>query len=185
MRIAVYTGSFNPLHKGHLAIMEKLSEDPSVGWTYLVVSPKNPLKDGISADTCRERYRAAVRAVQKYPKLKVWVDDIELGMEPPQYTVRTLDALKAREPGNDFVLTIGADNLADIRRWRDYSRILTEYGVMVYPREGFDLKAVMSDLKAENPDYRIQILDATKVNMSSTAIREALARGEDPGEWLM
>ena len=132
MRIAVYSGSFNPLHKGHLAIMEKLSEDPSVGWTYLVVSPKNPLKDGISADTGRERYRAAIRAVQKYPQLKVWVDDIELGMEPPQYTVRTLNALKAREPGNDFVLTIGADNLADIRRWRDYSRILTQYGVMVY-----------------------------------------------------
>ena len=185
MLIAVYSGSFNPLHKGHLAIMEKLSEDPSVGWTYLVVSPKNPLKEGISADSGRERYRAAIRAVQKYPSLKVWVDDIELGMEPPHYTIRTLDALREREPSNEYVLVIGADNLADIRRWKDYGRILSEYGVIVYPREGYDLSKAMDDLLAENSSYRIRILDAPMVNISSTAIREALSRGEDASDWLM
>lgn len=185
MRIAVYSGSFNPLHIGHLAILRSLSADPQTGWIYLVVSPKNPLKEGISADSGRERYRAALRAVQRHPELRVWVDDIELGMEPPHYTIRTLDALKAREKENSYQLVIGADNLADIRRWRDYARILTEYGVCVYPRKGFDIRQLKEDLLRENPAYRIDLIQAPQVDISSTDIREGLARGEDMSAWLM
>lgn len=183
MRIAVYSGSFNPLHVGHLAIL-RLLQDRYDG-TYLVVSPKNPLKDSISADSGRERWLAAVEAVGRYPDLRVRVDDIELGMEPPHYTVRTLDALRRREPENDFTLAVGADNLAGFRDWRDYGRILREYGVAVYPRTGFDLPALAADLLAENPSYRIELMDAPPVDISSTAIREGIAASRDMSEWLM
>ena len=183
MRIAVYSGSFNPLHVGHLAIL-RLLQDRYDG-TYLVVSPKNPLKDSISADSGRERWLAAVEAVSRYPDLRVRVDDIELGMEPPHYTVRTLDALRRREPENDFTLAVGADNLAGFRDWREYGRILREYGVAVYPRTGFDTAAIAEDLLAEDPSYLIEILDAPVVDISSTAIREGIAAGRDMSEWLM
>lgn len=82
MRIAVYSGSFNPLHIGHQAIMEYLTREKKFDWVYLVVSPKNPLKDSISADSGRDRYNAAVEAVKRHPDLHVWVDDIELNMAP-------------------------------------------------------------------------------------------------------
>lgn len=183
MRIAVYSGSFNPLHIGHLAIMQHLRD--RFDWTYLVVSPKNPLKDSISADTGTDRYRAAVQAVCRHPELKVWVEDIELGMEPPHYTIRTLDALKAREPEHDYTLVIGADNLADIHRWRDYDRIMTEYGLAVYPRTGFDLDILIRDLRAENPAWKIDVLDAPKVDISSTQIRDGLAEGRDMSQYMM
>ena len=183
MHVAVYSGSFNPLHIGHLAIMEHLRE--RFDWTYLVVSPKNPLKDSISADTGTDRYRAAVAAVCRHPELKVWVEDIELGMEPPHYTIRTLDALRAREPEHDFTLVVGADNLADIRRWRDYDRIMTEYGLVVYPRTGFDLEAIIQDLHAENPAWKVEVLDAPTVDISSTQIRDGLAEGRDMSAYLM
>lgn len=183
MRIAVYSGSFNPLHIGHLAIMQHLRD--RFDWTYLVVSPKNPLKDSISADTATDRYRAAVQAVCRHPELKVWVEDIELGMEPPHYTIRTLDALKAREPEHDYTLVIGADNLADIHRWRDYDRIMTEYGLSVYPRTGFDLDTLIRDLRAENPAWKIDVLDAPKVDISSTQIRDGLAEGRDMSQYMM
>ena len=185
MRIAVYSGSFNPLHIGHLAILRKLSLDAPVDWTYLVVSPKNPLKDGISADTGRDRYRAALKAVARHEELKVWVDDVELSMPEPHYTIRTLDVLKRREPDNDYTLVVGADNLSDIRRWKDYRRILTEYGVMVYPRAGYDLPSVKAGLMEEDPCYRIDILQAPMVDVSSTQIREKLSRGEDATDLLM
>ena len=153
--------------------------------TYMVVSPKNPLKEGISADSGSQRYREALKAVGRHQGLRTWVDDIELGMAPPQYTIRTLDAMKEREPGNDYVLVIGADNLADIRRWRQYARILSEYGAIVYPREGFDLGSIKEDLLSEDPSYKIELINAPMVNISSTAIREGLERGEDMSEWLM
>lgn len=199
--IAVYSGSFNPLHIGHLAIIRHMIEVAGFDMVYLIVSPKNPLKDGISSDSGRERYMAAVEAVErrflrsglsasgrndnKESEAKVKVDDIELNMPEPHYTIRTLDALKEREPDNRFTLVMGADNLADIRRWRDYTRILKEFGVAVFPREGHDLTEIKQDLLKEDPAYMIQILDAEMVDISSTQIRNAISEGEDISKYLM
>ena len=80
---------------------------------------------------------------------------------------------------------MGADNLADIRRWRDYRRILKEYGVAVYPRKGFDLTTIKEDLLTEDPAYRITIMNAEMVDISSTIIRNAIAAGQDMSPWLM
>ena len=184
-RIAVYSGSFNPLHIGHLAIMRHMTQKEGFDCVYLIVSPKNPLKEGISSSSGPERYAAALEAAERHPDLKVHVDYIELNMPEPHYTIRTLEALREREPENTFTLIIGADNLADIRRWRDYSRILTEFGVAVFPRTGFDLKAIKSDLLTEDSAYKILITEAEMVDMSSTTIRNALAEGKDVSSWLM
>ena len=186
MRIAVYGGSFNPLHTGHLAIMKYLVGEGGFDCVYLIVSPKNPLKDGISSASGQARYEAATEAVKRhFHNGEVKVDGIELTMPEPHYTIRTLDALREREPDNEFTMVMGADNLADIRRWRDYRRILTEYGATVYPRSGHDLDIIREGLMKEDPSYRIDILDAETVDISSTAIRDAIAAGQDPSAWLM
>ena len=212
MRIAVYPGSFNPLHIGHKAIMEYLTKEEEYDWVYLVVSPKNPIKTTIKAETAGDRYEAAIAAVKRHPDLHVWVDDIELKMDPPQYTIKTLDALRQREPENDFTLVVGADNLENIHRWRDFQRILADYGVAVYPRKGYDLAEIKSKLIEEcrhlpapyvldsneyaeegrrsleetlRDTYNIEILDAPIVDISSTEIREGIAAGRDMSEWMM
>jgi nicotinate-nucleotide adenylyltransferase len=190
MNIAVYSGSFNPLHIGHLAIMKYLIGEGGFDNVYLIVSPKNPLKEGIDSASGQARYNAAVEAVNRHFNSascspKVHVDDIELNMPAPHYTIRTLDALREREPDNSFTLVMGADNLADIRRWRDYRRILKEYGVAVYPRKGFDLTTIKEDLLAEGQDYRIAIMKAEMVDISSTIIRNAIDAGLDMSQWLM
>ena len=185
MRIAVYSGSFNPLHVGHLAIMRTLSAWEGADWTYLVVSPQNPLKDPEAARTARDRYRAALAALRRHPELRVWLDDIELRMPPPSYTIHTLDTLHRQEPGSEFTLVIGGDNLAAIRRWKDYGRILREYGVAVYPRTGFDSVALRAELLEEDPSYRVTLLECPLVDISSTQIREATGRGEDMSKYLM
>lgn len=211
MRIAVYSGSFNPLHIGHKAIMEYLTSEKKFDWVYLIVSPKNPLKSNISADSGEARFNAAVDALGRHPELNVKVDDIELKMPPPHYTIKTLDALKRREPENEFTLIIGADNLSSIHRWRDFPRILAEYGVAVYPRTGFDIVRLRHELMEEcksfpslyvldeaesgadrltledtdNHFYDIEILDAPLVDISSTEIRDGIMQGHDMSEYLM
>lgn len=211
MRIAVYSGSFNPLHIGHKAIMEYLTSEKKFDWVYLIVSPKNPLKNNISADSGEARFNAAVEALGRHPELNVKVDDIELKMPPPHYTIKTLDALKRREPDNEFTLIIGADNLSSIHRWRDFPRILAEYGVAVYPRTGFDIVSLRRELMeeckrfpslyvldadesesdrltledADNHFYDIEILDAPLVDISSTEIRDGIMQGHDMSEYLM
>ena len=201
MNIAVYSGSFNPLHIGHLAIMKHLTQEAGFDMVYLIVSPKNPLKDSISSLSARDRYNAAVDAVNRhftplsevadnpttpaFPSTKVLVDDIELNMPEPHYSIRTLRALREREPGNTFTLIMGADNLACIRNWKDYQNILTDFGVAVFPREGTDLKKTKQDLLHENPAYNIQLLNAPLVTVSSSEIREALSQGRDVSHLLM
>ena len=169
-------------------------------------------KEGIQAESALDRYKAAVEAGRRHPELRVRVDDIELRMPPPQYTIKTLDALKQREPDNDFTLVMGADNLENIHNWRDFRRILSDYGVVVYPRKGFDLEAIRTDLLEECkscpspyvldasesvPDgfhgleetlarsFRIEIISAPMVDISSTMIREGIAAGKDMSRWLM
>ena len=191
MKVAVYSGSFNPLHIGHLAIMKYMVEEAAFDMVYLIVSPKNPLKDGISSDSGMNRYNAAVEAVNRHfedtegQTGKVLVDDIELTMPEPHYTIRTLDALREREPGNSFTFIMGADNLADIRRWKDYGRILRDYGAAVYPREGIDLDAVKADLLKEDAEFKITIINAPMVDISSSEIREGVAAGKDMSSFLM
>ena len=193
-KTAIYSGSFNPLHIGHLAIIKYMIEEAGFDMVYLIVSPKNPLKDGISSATGTDRYKAAIEAVRRHfptdsyaaeQEGHVKVDDIELNMPEPHYTIRTLDALKKREPENEFTFVMGADNLSGIRRWRDYTRILKEFGVAVYPRKGFDLDKTKQDLLNEDPAYKIQILNAEMVDISSTEIRNILATGGDASELLM
>ena len=122
------------------------------------------------------------------------------------------DALKQREPDNDFTLVIGADNLQSIRRWRDFPRILSEYGVTVYPRKGYDVDSIKRQLIEECKDfpapyvldseeivpdgmrsleetlirsYNIEVIDAPIVDISSTEIRDGLLAGKDMSEFLM
>lgn len=184
MKIAVYSGSFNPLHIGHLAILRRLTECGDFDGIYLVVSPKNPLKD-IDESNSTQRLEAAKAAVARHPELKVQVDDIEFTLPSPQYSIRTLDELKKREPDNDFSLVVGGDQIADFRRWKDYRRILSDYGVAVFPREGFDTAKIREDFLQENPLYKITLIDMPLVNISSTELRQATANGEDISKYLM
>jgi nicotinate-nucleotide adenylyltransferase len=186
MRIAVYPGSFDPLHTGHQAIMEYLTQCSGYDWVYLVISPQNPFKDPSKALSAERRYRDAIAAARRHPELHVWVDNIELSMDPPHYTIRTLDALRVREPENEFTLVVGADNLAGITRWKDAERILKEYGVAVYPRLGYDVARIQEGVYQEmGPDCKIRFIDAPIVDISSTRIRDGIAAGLDMSGWMM
>ena len=164
MKIAVYSGSFNPLHIGHQAIMEYLTKDVGFDWVYLIVSPQSPFKGAENVMTGRERYEAAVEAVKRHPEIHVWVDDIELGMEPPHYTI---------------------SNLESFPRWRDYGRILREYGVVVFPRKGYHRGHLKARLMRECPEYKIENLKAPRIDISSTEIRDGIAAGKDMSKFLM
>ena len=185
MNVAVYSGSFNPLHKGHLAIIRFLTEKAGFDIVYLVVTPQNPFKLKHSLPAGQDRFDAAVAAISRYPDLKVKLLDIELKMTPPQYTIRTLDALRAQEPENDFTLVIGADNLAGFAGWRFHERILLEYGVVVFPRKGYHRGHARARLLRENPAYRICLLKAPLGTISSTEIRHGLAEGRDMSGWMI
>lgn len=183
--IAVYSGSFNPLHIGHKAIVDNLSK--KFDWVYLVVTPQNPLKDTIKVPI-EERLEAVNNALFCNGYWNVVPSDVETTLLPPYYTINTLRKLKENEPKNNFTLAIGADCLADIKEWNSYQKILEDFGVIVFPRGEKDaeyLHNLKNSLLKENPNYKIEIETAETPNISSTELRNAIKNGEDISNLLM
>ena len=183
--IAVYSGSFNPLHIGHKTVIDTLSK--KFDWVYLIVTPQNPLKDKIIKSS-EERIKDAENALRRNEYFNVIANEIESEMMPPYYTVNTLRELKKKNPLNNYTLAIGADNLTNIKEWFMYQEILLDFGVVVFPRGTEDIEYLENlkyNLLKENPKYKITIEHIITPNISSTEIRNALEKGDDVHHLLM
>lgn len=186
MLVAVYGGSFNPLHYGHIGIAAWVAEHTEVDEVWLMVTPNNPLKnEAILADE-QQRLQAAqqqiapLQAEQCNNKAKqhnnigiarVRVSDFEFSLPRPSYTANTLRELQKAYPEHSFALLIGQDNWDVRHRWREWEYIQTTFPVYVYPRGKEGMKEIKREL--ENIPADIHLLeDAPLFDISSTQIRE-------------
>lgn len=147
----------------------------------LVVSPESPFKQGLST-SAEERLDNARDAIRR-SGLPIEVSDIEFHLEPPYYTINTLRAIRKNEPEREHILVMGADNLNTLSRWHEWKALATEFEIWVYPREGFDSVKLLAETLKLLKNARIKLIDAPLVDISSTQIREAEARGEDMSKW--
>lgn len=170
MRTALFFGSFNPVHIGHLAIANHIAEFGGVDEVWFVVSPQNPHKEKSSLLPERDRYDMVYRAVGDYPKFRV--SDIEFRLPQPSYTIHTLTHLHEKFPGREFLLILGSDNLVHFHKWKNADQILARHPLVVYPRPG-----TPEEVYARFPD--LVRVDAPQIDISSTFIREAIRNGKD------
>lgn len=167
MKIAIYSGSFNPIHNGHIGLAEFLLESTDIERMWLVPSPQNPLKKQSDLLPDDLRLKMAKLAVEDHPNMEV--SDVEFHLPKPNYTINTLDNLHKKYPNDEFSLVIGADNMAVFDQWKDYQKILDNYSVMVYPRAGYSF--------ADCRFPEMKLVDAPFFPFSSTAIRLKLSYG--------
>ena len=184
-RIAVYLGTFNPLHIGHKTIIDIISN--KFDWIYLIITPQFPLNDETTPSS-KERSDNAYDTVIKCGYYNVTVYDIENDMLPPYHTVTTLKKMKHNNNNANFTLVIGADDFTHIEKLKDYQTILSEFGVIVFPRGEEDveyLELKKKELLLENPEYKITIEHIMTPNISSTEIRNAIKNGNNVEHLLM
>ncbi|MDR1199389.1 MAG: nicotinate-nucleotide adenylyltransferase [Prevotellaceae bacterium] len=175
-RIGLFFGSFNPIHIGHLAIANYAVAFGDFAEVWLVVSPQNPLK--CKGSLAGEEHRIAMAQIAvKNLNLSICVCDIEMRLPRPSYTVNTLETLVNENSGCEFCVIMGADSLHGIERWREYQKILSDYTVYVYPRLGYDAKALCSK-------YRAELWDAPIIEISSTFIRESTGTGKNMNAFI-
>lgn len=177
-RMMLYFGSFNPVHRGHIALAEYAVERGLCDEIALVVSPQNPLKDADvqAPEIARFEMAELACAASRYPE-RIKPSVVEFLLEKPSYTVRTLRYL-SENYGSEmrFSILMGSDLVPQLSLWRDYEEILGRYPVFVYPRPGYGER-----LYADRITY---LEDAPAMEISSTRIREALERGEAADAWL-
>ena len=134
MKIGIYGGSFNPIHFGHIGLVEWLTQHTDLDEVWLMVSPNNPLKDTTILADEQVRLAAAREAIGQLGNHAIKVSDFEFHLPRPTYTANTLRALAREYPEHEFTLIIGEDNLQIFDQWREYQYILDNYRVFVYPR---------------------------------------------------
>jgi len=169
-KVGIYSGSFNPIHHGHVMLANYLVEFTDLDELWFVVTPQNPLKKKEDLLDDDERLKMVQLAVGDDSRFVV--SDIEMHMPRPSYTINTLTALSEQHPDCEFVFICGMDSLQNLKNWREYQKILDNYELLVFPREGYD--------GGELVNYpSVSILKTPIVEVSSTFIRECVKEGRD------
>jgi nicotinate-nucleotide adenylyltransferase len=130
---ALFGGSFDPVHLGHLVVAEVVGETLGATVRFLPARAQ-PLKRAAHGATPEQRAHMLELAVAGNPRLAV--EPIELTLPAPSYTVRTLAALAAREPGNRFTLLLGADAAHELAAWHDVEALPRLADLVVFTRPG-------------------------------------------------
>ena len=173
--IGIFGGSFNPIHKGHVALARQLLRRAQLDEVWFLVSPQNPLKPQSSLLDDNMRLEMALLALKDEPRLVA--SDYEFHLPRPSYTWNTLQHLSQDYPQHRFTLLIGADNWQLFSRWRNSRDILANYSVVIYPRDGYPV-----DETTLPPNVRL--VKTRLYNMSSTLVRQLLAERKSVRRYL-
>lgn len=168
--VAVFGGTFNPPHIGHLALANYVCECTESDELWFMVTPCNPFKVGGNLLDDHVRLKMVEAAVEGYAQFRA--SDFEFHLPRPSYTVNTLAGLRRSFPDYRFVLLIGADNWLAFDKWRQPEKILAHHEVWVYGRPGLTVDA-------GSLPRGVRLLDAPLLEVSSTFIRQSVALGRD------
>ncbi len=166
---ALFFGSFNPVHIGHLIIANYFAEE--LGETWMVLSPHNPHKE--RRTLANDYDRLALLDLGIGDNDKVRSSNVEFALPKPSYTVDTLAYLRDKYPQRTFALIMGGDNLATLHKWKNAEEILKHHQVHVYLRPEYEVTGPYADHE--------QVLlhhDAPQMRISSSYIRAAVRAGK-------
>ena len=172
MRLAIFGGTFDPIHEAHLAIARESLERCHLDRVLLVPAANPPHKTGVTHAPYEHRVHMAELACRGQAHIEV--SRLEEGTEW-SYSIDTIEKVRARmAPEDELFFVIGADAFADIRTWRRWRDVAREVCFLVVSRPGgtYDVP----------PEVRLQRLDRLELPISSSEIRRVLAAGGRPPE---
>lgn len=179
MKIGIYGGSFNPIHFGHTGLAQWVVENTDLDEVWLMVSPNNPLKDASILADEQKRLAAAKEAIgdgRLASGKRIIVSDFEFTLPRPNYTANTLRELQKQYPQHEFTLIIGEDNLEIFPKWREYTYLLENFRILVYPRKGSgkSVEQMMQELETAHIKEVQLLANAPYFEISSTELRKNL-----------
>ena len=188
-RIAIYGGTFDPVHSGHLEIARRVTELFAIDEFLFMPARVAPHKLDREVSGALHRYAMLALATRTEPRLSI--STFELDGPGRQYTVDTLSHFRGQLGElTDLFFVMGADSWSEITTWRDWRRLLTLANLIVVTRPGYEISAAQMDAETaarivdkrganENPDtsetgtQKVFVTDAVMRDVSATAIRRA------------
>ena len=187
MRIGLFGGSFDPIHRGHIDPVEAARTRLGLDRVLYLPTAQPPHKPERTFAPALARYAMVELAVLDHPQL--WVSDHELTLGRPAYTIETLELMRERFDEVEPVLIIGGDSFLELPTWRRWEELLDTTRVAVMTRPGSRIRDGGSELhpllvraiEAGTVDF----VENPPVDVSATEIRRRLAVGEPiPDDWL-
>ncbi|MDB2437976.1 nicotinate-nucleotide adenylyltransferase [Hellea sp.] len=149
LSIGLFGGSFNPAHQGHLHVAQCGLRELALDRIWWMVSPQNPLKPQ------QPSYESRVETVQALgltPRMEISHIERDFGTN---YTIDMIRTAQRRFPRNRFVFLMGADNFAQLPKWKDWQDIADRVPIAVIARPGDGLKPRLSKTAQMLADYRL------------------------------
>ena len=172
MKLAIFGGTFDPIHYAHLKIADAAARRFALGRVLFIPASHPPHKSGATRASYEDRYRMVEMACAGDPRFEA--SRLEAG-QAKSFSVATIERVRAAlAPGDEFYFLIGADAFAEIRswyRWRDVIKEV-EFIVVTHPGHTYEVP----------PGARVHRLDNMSLAVSSSEIRARLAAGESPAE---
>jgi len=167
-KIACLFGSFNPIHNGHIHIAEKVIELADIDEVWFLISPHNPFKNNSDLEDETHRLNMVELSIVDYNKFKVC--DIEMKMDRPSFTYKTLRKLTELYPNNEFSLISGSDTINQMDTWTNSHEIF-EYNLITFIRSNEEVDFTI-------PQDKLTILKSD-FNLSSTILRDKIKNNYD------
>lgn len=171
MTVAVYGGTFNPPHCGHLVVAETARETLRLDRILFVPTATPPHKGAAALAPARHRMEMTRLAVAGNPGFEA--SDAEVTRGGLSFTVDTLREIAARNPGASLKLLIGADNLFDFEGWKSPAEILELADLVVMTRPGYELRRGRAELP-----LRAAAITVPVIGISGTDIRRRVKFGQ-------
>ena len=172
MRLAIFGGTFDPIHRAHVAVAREAAEQFHLDRILVVPASHPPHKSGATFAPYEDRLRMAELACRHDPRLEV--SRLEEG-NARNYSIDTIERLQAMlAPGDDLYFLIGADAFAEIQTWHRWRDVVRSVTFLVVSRPGH--------LYAVPEGARVERLESLALPVSSSEIRRALAAGRRPAE---
>ena len=149
-RIGLFGGSFNPAHVGHRQVALYAMKRLKLDWVWWLVSPQNPLKNPRETGDYAKRL-AQAKLMAHHPRFVVSDIEKQIGSRTTAQTLRTLRALSDAK----FVWIMGADSLASLHHWHQWTQIVEGVTLAVLARPGYSIRALDSKTALRYRDKRI------------------------------
>lgn len=172
MKIAIFGGTFDPPHLGHLAFAQHALDALAPDRTFWLPAGRPWQKADQQLAPAEHRVEMIQLLIAGESRFQI--DLRELRRVGPSFTVDTLGEYSREYPGAELLFLIGQDQYARMSTWFQIERVLQLATLVVVPRDGIEVQPMTS-----LPPHRLELLALPRLPISSTAVRDAVARGED------
>lgn len=174
-KIGLFGGTFDPPHTGHIELAKRVLADFNLSKIIFIPAGNPPHKQGIKKTDKLHRYRMVQLATEGVPEFSV--SDFDVKNEKPNYSYITIDHFKKEFPDDEIFFIIGADSLRDLPLWMNYKTLLTTCTFIVVPRPGVKRQDYFAKYAPDDPKPRLLFLEDFAYDLSSTELRNKLAKG--------